>query len=231
LAGHPWHLRHIRGIIYIGLVIAIISIFVVSYQGVSEGTPVNVSVREYSGLWALALLLASMLPGPLNYVFPWLPLRGHLVLGRRALGVSAFVFAVLHVISYLGPTLATNWHELYTPGKLWGSGLMLGIPLFIDMAVLAFTSRNKAVRNMGPHKWKKWHKTVYILLPLVLVHAIFLGADFGVNHGPDVKAGSDAGALVTMLILTAVWLALFLLRKYKVRLAPQRLRRISASSK
>ena len=121
--------------------------------------------------------------------------------------------AVLHVICYLGPTIKRDWHLFFSPGKLWIAGLILGVFLFIDMAVLAFTSRNKSVRSLVPKTWKKWHRTVYILLPLTLVHAIFVGADFGVNRGPDVKAEADAGALITMLILTGIWLVFFLLRK------------------
>src|SRR5258708_2525034 len=92
---------------------------------------------------------------------------------------------------------------------------------FSNCFVLAFTSTNKAVRKMGPHNWKKWHRTVYLLLPLTLVHAIFLGADFGVNRGPDVKSEPDAGALIGMSILAACWFTLFLLRRSEVRIAPK----------
>src|SRR5258708_2525029 len=54
---------------------------------------------------------------------------------------------------------------------------------FSNCFVGAGKCKNKAVRKMGPHNWKKWHRTVYLLRPLTLVHAIFLGADFGVNRG------------------------------------------------
>ena len=136
---------------------------------------------------------------------------------RRALGVSAFALATIHVATYLGPVLNRNWHELYSPGKLWVAGLILGIPLYLDITVLGLTSRDAAVRQLGPQRWKIWHRTVYLLLPLVLVHALFLGADFGFNKGPDVAGEPDAGSLIGMLAAAGAWLLLFYLRKRRIR--------------
>lgn len=159
-----------------------------------------------------------MAPGPLTFVFPGLPLKPHLMLARRALGVSAFVLATLHVGTYLGPAVYRNWRELYTPGKLWLAGLVLGLPLYGDMAVLALTSRDSAVRKLGPKLWKKWHRTVYLLLPLALIHGTFLGADFGFNKGPDVTGEPDAGCLIGMLIAAGAWFLFFYLRKLRIRI-------------
>src|SRR5215471_13493884 len=72
------------------------------------------------GKWDMEI---KLFPGPLNFVLPWLPIRAHPVLGRRALGVSCFILATLHMICYLGPTIRRNWRELYTPGKLWITGV------------------------------------------------------------------------------------------------------------
>jgi DMSO/TMAO reductase YedYZ heme-binding membrane subunit len=139
------------------------------------------------------------------------------MLARRALGVSAFLMATLHVSTYLVPTAYRNWRELYTPGKLWIAGLALGIPLYLGMTVLAFTSTNAAVQRLGPPRWKRWHRGVYLLLPLALIHGVFLGADFGFNKGPDVPGEPDAGSLVGMLVAAGAWLLLFQLRKRHIR--------------
>lgn len=225
MSSQPWHLRHIRLLIYFGLGVAIAGILYTSRSDAADVYQACVTARELFGLWALALLVASMLPGPLIFVLPWLPLKGHLMLGRRALGVSAFVLAVCHVTTYLGPTSFRNWHDLYTPGLLWITGLVLGLLLFVAMTVLAFTSRDRAVRQLGPHRWKRWHRSVYVLLPLVLLHATFVGADFGLNRGPDVPNAPDAGCLVAMCATCAAWLGFFLLRRYRIRWTPHAFRR------
>lgn len=215
----PWHLRHVRPLVYSALAIAAIGIAYVSVSDARDAIAAWVAARELYGLWALGLMLAAMAPGPLIFVLPWLPLRAHLMLARRALGISAFLLATLHVSTYLGLTVYLDWRELYTPGRLWLAGLLLGLPLYIDMAVLAFTSRDSAVRRLGPQLWKKWHRAVYVLLPLALIHATFLGADFGFNKGPDVVGEPDAGSLIGMLAAAGVWFLLFYLRKRRIRIA------------
>jgi DMSO/TMAO reductase YedYZ heme-binding membrane subunit len=212
-------------VIYLGLGAAVAGIGYTSGSGATDVYQASVTARQLFGLWALALLVASMLPGPLIFVLPWLPLKGHLTLGRRALGVSAFVLACSHVIAYLGPTTSRDWRDLYAPGPLWVSGLTLGLALFAAMTVLAFTSRDRAVRQLGPHRWKRWHRSVYVLLPLALLHATFVGADFGLNKGPDVRNAPDAGCLVAMCVACAAWLSLFLLRRFRIRWTPRLLRR------
>jgi len=218
LLNKPWHLKHVRALVYAALIAAIIGIAAVSISSAQSATEAWVGARELYGLWALGLLIAAMIPGPLTFVLPWLPFKGHLILARRAFGVSAFVLATLHVCTYAGPILYRNWHELYTPGKLWVAGLLLGIPLFIGMSVLAFTSRDASVRELGPKRWKQWHRTVYFLLPLALIHGTFLGADFGLNKGPDVPGEPDAGSLIGMLVASGAWLLVFFLRRRKLRI-------------
>lgn len=218
MSNKPWHLKHVRALVYAALIAAIIGIAAVPVYSARNATEAWVGARELYGLWALGLLIAAMIPGPLTFVMPWLPLKGHLMLARRAFGVSAFVLAALHVGTYAGPVLYRNWHELYTPGKLWVAGLLLGIPLFTGMSMLAFTSRDASVRELGPKRWKKWHRTVYLLLPLALIHGTFLGADFGLNKGPDVAGEPDAGSLIGMLVASGAWLLFFYLRRRKLRI-------------
>ena len=131
------------------------------------------------------------------------------------------MFAVLHVATYLGSVLRRNWRELYTPGFLWVAGLVLGLLVLCDMITLGVTSRDAAVRRMGGRRWKKLHQTVYIALAVVLVHAIFVGADFGVSRGPDVEGEADYGSLIGFLCVAAGWLVLAILRRRRFSWTPK----------
>jgi DMSO/TMAO reductase YedYZ heme-binding membrane subunit len=183
-----------------------------------------VEARQLYGLWALGLLVASMIPGPLAYVLPWNPVNGHLVLGRRAFGVCGFACAVLHASCFLVPLVAArDWPRLYQPGAAWIVGLVCAVPLLAIMAALAATSANRAVRAIGPRRWKRWHRLVYALLPSALVHAVCMGSDFGFNKAPDVPGEADAGCLVGMGLASAAWLTLVILRWRGVRWTPARL--------
>jgi sulfoxide reductase heme-binding subunit YedZ len=200
-------------LVYAGAAIAAGAVVVSSAWDEPDIGQVLVAARQLFGLWALGLLLASMLLGPLTSVFPWLPLRPTLMYGRRAIGVSALMFALLHVTAYGWSVFRRNWHEFYTPGVLWVVGLSLGLLALIDLVVLGVTSRDASVKSMGGRRWKRLHRSVYLVLPVILLHSVFVGADFGVNRGPDVRGEADAGALVGFLCLSAAWAALALLRR------------------
>jgi DMSO/TMAO reductase YedYZ heme-binding membrane subunit len=144
--------------------------------------------------------------------------------GRRAVGVSALIFALLHTTAYLWSLFLRNWREVYTPGPLWVAGLLLGAGAMSGMLALGLTSRDNAVKKMGGRKWKRLHSTVYLGLGVVLLHALFVGADFGINRAPDVKAPPDAGSGITFLCIAAAWLVLFILRRKAVRWRPSVLR-------
>lgn len=214
--------------IYAALAVTAIGIAATSVLDAPDATQAWIEARQFYGLWALGLLLAAMIVGPLCFVLPWLPIKPHLVLGRRALGVSAFVLAVLHTISYLGPTIYRDWHGLFSPGTMWIAGLGIGLPVFSGMMALAVTSRDQAVTRLGPQRWKRWHRLVYVMLPLLLLHATLLGADFGVNRGPDVHGDPDVGSLIGMLSVAAGWLLFFILRSRRVRWTPAFLERKKA---
>lgn len=216
-----WHLRYARVLIYIGAVIAAVAVAVSARWGESDLGQVLVAARQLYGLWSLALMLVSMLLGPLTSVLPWLPFKASLMYGRRAVGVAALMFAVLHVVTYLWAVLRRNWRELYTPGILWVVGLILGVIVLSDMIALGLTSRDAAVKKMGGRKWKRLHATIHVALGFVLVHALFVGADFGLNRGPDVKGEADFGSLIAFLAISAGWLAMILLRRRGWRWTPR----------
>lgn len=215
----PWHLRHFRALLYVAFLISAVGVGVVCAMD-DPKTP-WIGGRQLYGLWALGLLLASMLIGPLTSVFRPFPFRGHLVLGRRAIGIACFGFAFLHASSYTGVLLGEGGiphliNEAFAEGTLWVVGLCIGALLFVALLVLTVTSFDHMLVKLG-RRWKTIQNAVYVILPLALVHAILLGADFGFHKARDVSGEADVGALIGMSSLTAVWLALFIARRRGVK--------------
>ena len=170
-----------------------------------------IAARQVYGLTAMGILLGACLIGPLTAVFPRMPLNGMLRAGRRAIGVSAFVVAIPHVACYAWPVLQKNWRDVYEPGLLWVIGLGLGLFALLVLFVLTWTSRDAAVQAMGGRRWKRLHRTVYLATPILFLHALLVGADFGIAT-PD-HAEADYGALIAFTILTAAWLMFAWLRE------------------
>ena len=72
----PWRLRHIRPLPYAAFALSAAGVAVVSVAD-DPKTP-WIGARRLFGLWALGLLITSMLIGPLTSVFRPLPLRAYL---------------------------------------------------------------------------------------------------------------------------------------------------------
>ncbi len=84
MAHAPWHLRHIRGLLYVAFAISAVGVAMVA--GMDDPKTPWVGARQLFGLWALGLLLTAMLIGPLTSVLRPFPLRANLIIGRRAIG-------------------------------------------------------------------------------------------------------------------------------------------------
>ena len=215
----PWHLRHFRAILYAAFVVSAVGVAVVCAMD-DPKTP-WIGARQLFGLWALGLLLTSMLIGPLTSVFRPFPFLEHLILGRRAIGIACFAFAVLHALSYTGTNLSLGGvsyfiSEALAEGTLGVISLVIGAVVLAALGVLTATSFDHMLVKLG-RRWKTIQNVVYFLLPLALVHALLLGADFGFHQARGVTGEADIGALLGMSALSAAWLALFNLRRRGVR--------------
>ena len=205
-----WFTRNIT--LTIGIVVtgAILGIAIVS---ASEPTTeaAFIAARQVYGLTAMGILLGACLIGPLTAVLPRMPFNAVLRAGRRAIGVSAFVVAIPHVACYTWPVLQKNWRDVYEPGLLWVVGLGLGLLAFFVLFTLSWTSRDAAVQAMGGRRWKRLHRTVYFATPILFLHALLVGTDFGIATPAHGEA--DFGALIAFTILTFAWLMLAWLRQ------------------
>jgi len=116
------------------------------------------------GLWALRFLLASLAITPLRQ------LAGlNLIRYRRALGLLAFYYALLHLTTYLvldqgldlGAIIADIVKRLY---------ITIGMACFVILVPLAITSNNAAVRRLGAKAWTRLHRFVYLAAILAVLH-------------------------------------------------------------
>jgi sulfoxide reductase heme-binding subunit YedZ len=96
------------------------------------------------------------------------------IFARRAIGVSAAYFALLHV------TVAT-WGQLgglkglALPPGTFRTSLLLGVVALVILCIMAATSFNKVVVFMTPKRWKWLHRLGYIGGVLVILHVWLIG--------------------------------------------------------
>lgn len=112
-------------------------------------------IEKSLGLWALQFLLASLCVTPLR----WAGLN--LIRFRRALGVTAFLYAALHFVAWLGLDMALRWEEI---GRdlVKRPYIIVGMVGLVTMIPLALTSTDSAIRRLGGAKWRKLHRLAYV---------------------------------------------------------------------
>jgi len=122
-----------------------------------------------SGEWSARLLILALMLTPLAQLFPGRRWVQWLVQRRRAFGLAAFGYAVLHLLFYL-LEMRTLRDILAEIGAL---GIWTGWAAFLLMVPLALTSNEPAMRRMRAG-WKRLQRLAYPAALLTLVHWMFV---------------------------------------------------------
>lgn len=120
------------------------------------------------GLWALNFLLATLTISPLRELAGINFLRY-----RRAIGLLAFYYAMLHLTTY---TVLDQGLNLSAIGAdiVKRPYITMGMAAFAILVPLAATSNNAMIRRLGGAAWAKLHRWVYLAGALVIVHYLLL---------------------------------------------------------
>lgn len=138
--------------------------------------PAEKLVRE-TGEWALRFLWATLAITPLR---TWFKLPA-LLRFRRALGVTAFVYAVLHFLAYAWLDKGLVFDDI-VKDIIKRNFILVGVVTLLLMLPLAATSFNAAIRKLGGPRWQLLHRLVYAVALLALLHFFWKKAgknDFG----------------------------------------------------
>ncbi len=136
-------------------------------QGRLGADPVKALEHEY-GLIALQFLIAALCVTPLREL-----LGVNLLRFRRMLGLMAFAYACLHLAVWLGLDRRFDWPRILAD-LTRRPYIILGMAAFLMLVPLAWTSRDAALRRMGPLAWRRLHRLAYPATALAAIHFVWL---------------------------------------------------------
>lgn len=122
-------------------------------------------VIHETGIWALRWLCITLAISPLRELASLPALLRY----RRALGVTAFIHALLHFLSYAWLDKGLVFDDILRD-VLKRNFILVGMLALILMTPLALTSFNRAIKAMGAKRWQSLHKLVYAVALLGLLH-------------------------------------------------------------
>ena len=122
-------------------------------------------VTHATGDWALIFLLSSLAITPLRKIAK-LP---DLIRFRRMLGLYAFFYASLHLLTFAGLDHHFNWAEV-VPDVYKRPFVTAGFTAWLLMVPLALTSTAWSIRKLGGKNWQRLHWLVYFSAVAAVVH-------------------------------------------------------------
>ena len=160
--------RHVpAGAIYIVCAVPAVALLFGAFWGRLGVDPIRTLEHEL-GHWGLRLMIAALCVSPLRR---WAGIN--LIKFRRALGLMAFFYVLLHLLVWLvldmGLRLDLIWKDI-----LKRPYITIGMFAFTLMLPLAVTSNNQSVKRMGAAAWKQLQKLVYPAALAAGVHFILV---------------------------------------------------------
>jgi sulfoxide reductase heme-binding subunit YedZ len=133
------------------------------FMGWLEPRPFNEAIHQF-GLWTIRLIFLALAVTPLRQILQW----PRLILVRRMIGVAAFAYAITHFSLYTAD-------QMFDVAKVAGEivhriYLTIGFAAVLGLSVLAATSTDGMVRQLGGRNWQLLHRLVYLIALLAIVH-------------------------------------------------------------
>ncbi|MBM6595869.1 protein-methionine-sulfoxide reductase heme-binding subunit MsrQ [Microvirga pudoricolor] len=128
------------------------------YAGVNDrlGADPMRYLEQSLGLWALRFLIGSLAVTPLRQ-----SLGINLLRYRRAIGLLAFYYAALHLLTYLVLDQGLDGSAILAD-ILKRPYITIGMATFVILVPVAVTSNNLSIRKLGGQVWARIHKLVYV---------------------------------------------------------------------
>ena len=125
-------------------------------------------ITHHTGEWALLFIVFTLAMTPLKKITNlniWISFR-------RMLGLFAFFYASLHLMTYVGLDYRFDLENI-SRDILTKKFIFIGFAAWLLLVPLAITS-SKKMMGILKHNWKKLHRLTYIIAIFAVVHFIWL---------------------------------------------------------
>jgi sulfoxide reductase heme-binding subunit YedZ len=135
-----------------------------AWQGSLGANPIETVTRS-TGVWTLRFLLITLAVTPLRWLTGW----NDVIRLRRMLGLFAFFYGTLHLITYV-------WLDQFFDCAAIAKDVVkrpfitAGFSAYVLLVPLAITSTAGMIRRIGGRNWRRLHRLAYVAAALGVVH-------------------------------------------------------------
>jgi sulfoxide reductase heme-binding subunit YedZ len=150
-------------------------------------------ITHYTGDWTLRFLLITLAVTPLRMLFK----RPAITRFRRMLGLFAFFYGCLHLLTWLWFDRAFNVAGM-VEDVLMRLYITMGMAGYVAMVPLAITSTAGWVRRLTFKRWQRLHRLIYFSATAGVIHYYWLVKS-------DVRLPLMYGAILAALMSVRVF--------------------------
>jgi methionine sulfoxide reductase heme-binding subunit len=155
------------------------------------------TITHYTGDCTLTFLLITLSITPLRK----LTRQYWLINFRRMLGLFAFFYGTLHLMTWVWPDKGFDVHDMLAD-VVKRRFITAGMTAYALMIPLALTSTKWSIRKLGGKRWQLLHRLIYFSAAAGVIHYIWLVK-------ADLKKPLEYAAVLTALMLyrLVMWLS------------------------
>jgi sulfoxide reductase heme-binding subunit YedZ len=139
-----------------------------AYQQELTANPIEF-ITHFTGDWTIRFLLITLAVTPLRKLFN----QPQLARFRRILGLFAFFYGCLHLMTWLGLDKFFDLSEMWKD-VVKRRFITAGMTAFLLMLPLAITSTAGWVRRLGFVRWQRLHRLIYFSALAGVIHYYWL---------------------------------------------------------
>lgn len=133
-------------------------------RGSLGANPIEAITRA-TGIWTLRFLLLTLAVTPLRMLSGW----NGLIRFRRMLGLFAFFYASLHLVTYVWLDQFFDWAAM-AKDIAKRPFITAGLSTYVLLVPLALTSTAGMIRRLGGPAWRRLHRLAYVAAATGVVH-------------------------------------------------------------
>ena len=144
--------------------------------------------RDRTGIWTLRFLMFTLSVTPLRRITGW----ASLIRFRRMLGLFAFFYAFVHLVTYVWLDQFFDLNAIYDDVTK-RPFIIAGVTSLVLIIPLAITSTKKWIGRLGGKRWQLLHRLIYFSAASGVLHYFW-------RVKLDVRAPVAYGVLLAILL-------------------------------
>ena len=186
--------RVAKTLLFIACLIPFLGLLLDGWRADLGANPID-KITDVTGTWTLRFVMITLAVTPVRRLTGWNPI----IRARRMLGLFAFFYGTLHMLTYVVLDQFFGWSYIFADIAK-RPYITMGMTGFTLMIPLAITSTSGWIRRLGGKRWAQIHRLIYVTGIAGVIHYLWLVKS-------DTSRPLTYAAILAVLLGVRLWYA------------------------